>query len=174
MAFKIYYASGKVLKSWEMPNSDLVEHDKGMAVKAKLSFPPRGIVGIIQDDAEAGWSILVGHDYYFLDGGRWVGANLHQVIDFFIERNEMTFNKKGLFVHGERKWSEVDIIQLKQYFDDSGIVLTGRPMPGSEIDNIIQKAIYDPEFPAKTKWYMTEPTVHIRAPGAFNADETNR
>lgn len=172
MAFKIYYDGGKVVRSWEIkPESP----GRGVPTGGKRVIPPRGIIGIIQDDTEAGWTILTGFDYYVRRDDLWIGANYHQMLDILIEDGDLILGKKGMRLHHNGRWNDVSDSQLKHFIDETGYILTGRMTSGLEQEALLQKAVFDAEFAPKSKWYMNEPDIAVRAPGVNRAiDETNR
>lgn len=174
MAFKIYYDDGSVIKSWEI-QPDEPRDGQGLPNKTRSFIPPRGIIGIIQDDTSVGWTILTGYDYYILRERVWIGANYHQLLDILIEANVLILDKKGMRLFTGKKWRDADSVLIKNYIDETGYILTGRMTSGKHQEDLLQQAAYDPEFPPKSRWYLNEPTIALRAPGVSrDLDETYR
>lgn len=173
MAYKIYYEDGQRIKSWELARDSGIPQ-KGVSYSSNPLVPRRGIVAIIQDDDTAGWTILTGHDYYIWWNNQWRGCNLHQLIDYLIELSLLQIEARGLRVHANGKWQYVDLAQFKFFLDKSGIVLTGRITSGKMQEDILQEAAYDAEFPNKSKWFLNEPSIALRAPGVARHYEEDK
>jgi hypothetical protein len=111
--WRVWYSDGATLSNLEV---------------APMELRRWGVLCIAERSAEHGRIIFVGHDYYWLDRGKWVGG------DFC-----------GLLDHITQPLSE-------------HVVLIGRAVPPDRFHRVHGLALADPDLPEKTSTDWCEAT----------------
>ena len=89
--------------------------------------PPLDVQVIVLEDAEHGWRTQTGSDYYVWD-------------------------KRG----DTAAWWGCDIFGLFEYLMNTGLVLFGKQITSKQYNEIMKRALEDPDFPKKTSYAAEE------------------
>ena len=153
--FKIYYDDGSVVVSLMEGREDgnpLTDTENG-----KIKFT--GVIAVVQDDLDVGWTILTGYEYYVYRDSKWVGTDFWGVLDYLEEDNVITLDKQG----ARRNGKKVDMVQLRQLAKNS-FVISGRMITKSQQEDIFADVYTDPDLDSRGDWTYPERAITVRAP----------
>jgi hypothetical protein len=127
--WKIWYAGGSVYTDEDGPPE---------------SAPGRGVLVIVQQDANHGRRRVSSTDFYVWREGRWDGCDLAGLLDHLIER--------GFLVEGE----VIDTGAVLMFVLENHLALFGRLVSRAEWERVSAQAETDPDFPKRTGQYKDE------------------
>ena len=148
--FKIYYEDSTMVFSYEQevdPQGNRVPqlHERG-------ALKHTGIVAIVQDDLDVGWTIITGYEYYVYRTGIWIGTDFWGVLDYLEELGEIKLERQ-----------KYDLIKLRQIAKRNN-VLSGIVLPKSRQEEIFAQVYSDKDLGPKAGWTHPERSIAVRAP----------
>jgi len=157
--FKIYYENRKVVLSYHGRESEpgayvpvMDDHD--------TPLPHTGVVAIVQDDIDAGWTIITGYEYYIFLDTKWIGTDFWGVLDFLEAAQAIEITSKGA---KKKKGGPVDMVQLRVVAKNYG-VLSGQMVTKSKQEEIFAEIAQDPDLNRTGDWTYPERAITVRTP----------
>jgi hypothetical protein len=161
--WKIFYADGTRLTSWDLLFGNQTEDDP-LPATSQPTADPKPIYAIAQS-SPVGWTMLAGYEYYVWldDQETWVGASFHQALQYLIQDGLLRFDSAFEILDG-KKWKEADMLDLLTLLQISTRVAIGLIPPEPILEIIQNEAIYDPGLPIKNGWSAIEKRFAVRGP----------
>jgi len=156
--FKVYYEDGTVAFSYATEIDPSGNKVPGINKQGTLKH--KGVVAIVQDDLDVGWTIITGYEYYVYRMRMWIGTDFWGVLDYLEEVGAIKLT-------GEK----LDMIRLKKIAVANN-VLSGIVLPKSKQEEIFAQIHADRNMAVKSGWTEQERVIAVRAPrGKRNASQ---
>lgn len=102
------------------------------------------------------WKLYYGDGSTFSSDQGWTGAHAAPAwgVQCIVQADEQVgrhlVTNGDYYVYRDGSWLGLDLIGLIDYLTDLGIVKVGRFLPRQAYQDILSKALHDPDFPAKS------------------------
>lgn len=158
--FKIYYADRSVIVSQTEGNPMIPSGRIPSMDDPDSPLRHKGVIAIVQDDINVGWTVITGYEYYYYQDGRWYGTDLWGVFDFLEDNKLVTFTRMGARGKGGKI---LDMAQLK-FLARRLDVISGIMVPKSLQEEIFTEIYSDPDLNRLGNWTYPERAITVRSP----------
>jgi len=138
MLWKIFYGDGSTYSS-----------DHGSAKDA----PALNLQAIMFADEKVGRMILRGGDFYLYLDDVWLSVDIFGMLDQMIDVFRLVQRDEGRWWFRKTKddeWKLTDHLTVFLQIIGTGLVKAGRNIPREQFEEIVARALHDPDFPRKS------------------------